>query len=80
MNTAHTTCNTTDPVQALADAWGAIREIDRAQRELGRSELAANEQKDRLEQAVLGFEPKTGSDALSVLLVAVDELAARAPR
>src|SRR5215471_10821209 len=72
--TAHTTCNTADPIRALADSWGAIKEIDRAQREFDQGEKAAYEQKDRLEQAVLCLEPQTADDALSVLLVAVDEL------
>src|SRR5215470_13796693 len=70
----HTTCNTTDPVQALATCWSTIHEIDRAQRELDQGEKAAHEQKDCLEQAVLALEPRSADEALSVLLVAVDEL------
>jgi hypothetical protein len=72
--TAHTTCNTTDPVQALATCWSTIHEIDRAQRELDQGEKAAHEQKDCLEQAVLALEPQSADEALSVLLVAADEL------
>src|SRR5262245_4420187 len=72
--TVHTTCNTVDPIRALADTWGVIKEIDRAQRALDQSEKAAHEQKDCLEQAVLALEPQSADEALSVLLVAADEL------
>ena len=69
---ADTTCNAADPIQALADTWGAIKEIDRAQRELDQGEKAAHEQKDCLEQAVLALEPESASDALSMLLLVLD--------
>ena len=69
-----TTCNTADPVQALADTWDTIHEIDRAQRELDQGEKAAHEQKDCLEQAVLALEPQSASDALSMLLLVLDHL------
>ena len=72
--TAHTTCNTTDPVQALATCWSTIHEIDRAQVNLRHAEEEAHQRKDCLEQAVLALEPQSADDALSVLLVAVDEL------
>ena len=72
--TAHTTCNTADPIRALADTWGAIKEIDWAQRELDQGEKAAHEQKDRLEQTVLSLEPQSASDALSMLLLVLDQL------
>src|SRR5215831_15795594 len=71
--TAHTTCNTADPIRALADTWGAIKEIDWAQRELDQGEKAAHEQKDRLEQTVLSLEPQSASDALSMLLLVLDQ-------
>jgi len=72
--TARTTCNATDPVQALATCWSTIHEIDRAQRELDQGEKAAHEQKDRLEQTVLSLEPQSASDALSMLLLVLDHL------
>jgi hypothetical protein len=71
---AHATCNTTDPVQALADVWGVIQEVDRAQIELKQSEDAAHDEKERHEAAVLALEPRTADEALGVLLVAVNEL------
>jgi hypothetical protein len=55
---ADTTCNAADPIQALADTWGSIKQIDRAQRELDQGEKAAHEQKNRLEQTVLSLEPQ----------------------
>src|SRR5215467_5620249 len=70
----HTTCNTTDPVQALATCWSTIHEIDRAQRELDQGEKAAHAQKDCLEQTVLSLEPQSVSDALSMLLLVLDHL------
>jgi hypothetical protein len=69
---AHIT-NTADPVQALATCWSAIHEIDRTQRELDQGENAAQEQKEQLEEAVLALQPQTPSDALSVLLLVIDE-------
>jgi hypothetical protein len=74
LTTTHTTCNPTDPVQALATCWSTIHEIDRAQRELDQREKAAHAQKDCLEQAVLALEPQSASDALSMLLLVLDHL------
>jgi hypothetical protein len=63
-----------NPTQALADIWGVIGDIDRAQVELGKSERAAQNEKDRLEAAVLGLEPRSADDVLAIVLVAATQL------